>query len=608
MRVLMGRGDWRPGFRIPALRRYAFIGDSHAYGAGVAPDQTLPANAERQMNELLPAWPVEAVNLGVPNYNLWNSWLAFKHGPQVYDGVVLALCCNDADLFNRTYHVNYSEPQQTRWESAHPFGKAVARCFDEIASFSQEGSLPVAIVYYNAHDNQGQLRIGEIIADLCASRGLPFIDTLAHYRDRNFARADLQVSSVDPHPSAMAHEAVGRHLAATLRREGWFGEDDASAIAAAPDRILEAARALVETDRYPPDAALNWALGVLEVKLRVARRMQASGAADDFSAAAAQVTEVLTTASRRWYTINRARVLVQDIAAGGYGVAWSLFRVQEEKLKLEELCFALESGDWNQLTAHLESAPTHQTAPDTWPSDAAGFFEGFSLDLVRLREALDGLHTPPAAAAFGSPQDEAAMLVDLENLARLGDRAEVECTELKASFVRLESIFSEARPALTEAHIAHISSRIGAVLKNVTQGFASVLRLLAAIKQIRDADHAAFTTVEVTISVKAIEGRPICYLGGKVDYSVPNRLPFTSAGTFLPDDSTTLIKLHFPVFYAGRLSLQTFNAEAVNPSIIEVTIVKAELYNGRNQRRSIEAASFYRDQSGRFVSPLVYLS
>src|SRR5947208_7178698 len=195
MRVLMGRCDWRPGFRIPSLRRYAFIGDSHAYGTGVAPDETLPANAEQQMNELLPAWPVEAVNLGVPNYNLWNSWLAFKHGPQVYDGVVLVLCSNDADLFNRTYHVNYAEPQQTRWESEGPFGNAVARCFDEIASFSQEQSLPVAVVYYNAYDNPGQLRIGEIIGDLCASRGLLFIDTFVQYRDRNFARDDLDRKS-----------------------------------------------------------------------------------------------------------------------------------------------------------------------------------------------------------------------------------------------------------------------------------------------------------------------------------------------------------------------------------------------------------------------------
>src|SRR5215469_2178243 len=72
MRLLVGRSNWRPSVRIEGLRRYAFIGDSFAYGTGVAPDQTLPSNAERQMNELMPACPVEAVNFGVAGYNLWN--------------------------------------------------------------------------------------------------------------------------------------------------------------------------------------------------------------------------------------------------------------------------------------------------------------------------------------------------------------------------------------------------------------------------------------------------------------------------------------------------------------------------------------------------------
>src|SRR5580692_7708201 len=187
MRVLQGRGDWRPGFRIESLRRYAFIGDSNAYGFGVAPDQTLPAIAERQMNELWPAWPVEAMNLGVGGYNLWNSWLSFKHGPQVYDAVVLALCANDADLFERSYRLKYAGPQHIRWESTHPFGAAVARCFDDIASFSQASSLPVAVVYYG-HGHRDALQVGEIIGDLCALHGLPYFDTFAICRDRHFER------------------------------------------------------------------------------------------------------------------------------------------------------------------------------------------------------------------------------------------------------------------------------------------------------------------------------------------------------------------------------------------------------------------------------------
>jgi hypothetical protein len=607
MRVLQGRGDWRPGFRIESLRRYAFIGDSSAYGFGVAPDQTLPASAERQMNELLPAWPVEAVNLGVGGYNLWNSWLSFKYGPQVYDGVVLALCSNDADLFERSYRVNYPEPQPTRWDYTHPFGAAVARCFDDIASFSQASSLPVAVVYFG-HGHRDPLRIGEIIGDLCASRRLLYFDAFAICRDRQFERDDLIVSAADSHPSAKVHEGVGRQLAATLRQHGWFGESDASEIGAAPERILASAQAMVETDHYPAEAALNWALVALDAKSRVARRWQASGAEDHFCAAAARASETLNTASRRWHTINRIRALVQGIVIGEYGIAWYLFCEHEEKLKLEELCFALGTGDWNQLTARLlEVVPTQPLAPDSWPSDAARFLDGCSLDLLRFQAALDGLRMLGAPAAMGSRQDEAFVLADLETLARFADRALAECTELKASFLRLENIFRGVRSALPEAQIAHISSLIGGALNSVKENFAFVPRLLAAITHIRDADHASFTTVEVSISVKATDERQRWMVTGQVNYSVPNRLPFRDGG-FLPQGSPSLVRLHFPLFYGGRLSLMVFNPRAaIPPQAIDATIVKVELYNGKNQRRAIDPASFYKDANGRFISPLVFL-
>ena len=50
IRTQMVRRDWWPKQRIPGLRRYAFIGDSNMYGAGVAPDETLPAQAEPHLN------------------------------------------------------------------------------------------------------------------------------------------------------------------------------------------------------------------------------------------------------------------------------------------------------------------------------------------------------------------------------------------------------------------------------------------------------------------------------------------------------------------------------------------------------------------------------
>jgi hypothetical protein len=608
MRVMHGRGDWRPGVRIESLVRYAFIGDSHAYGAGVAPDQTLSANAERQMNELLPAWPVEAVNFGVCGYNLWNSWLAFKDSPQVYDGLVIALCNNDADFFDRTYMVHYSEPHHTRWESTHPFGAAITRCFNEIAQFSQEKSLEVAVVFFSAHSSPGLLRISEIIGGLCSSRNFCFIDTLTHYRDLNFPGSDVYVSPADFHPSAKAHEAIGRYLATTLKRSGWFARHDRSTIEAAPDRILATARAMVTTDNYPPDVALNWALLALKAKSRLASRMEALGAGENFSVAGDRVKQALGAASRRWHMANRMRAFIEATGVSGPGIAAGLFRGETERLRLDELSFALDGGEWPQISARsFEPRPPQESAPAPEPKEAADFFDECTLELKSIRDKLAGLSRLAVPAAVGRPHEEALILADLEILARQADRAQAGCAALRAAFLRIEDSLKNARAGVSEIQAAHISGLIGASLRRVKGDFGFLQRWAAALQQMLDEDHTSFTTVEVTLSAEPIEGKPNCLLVGQVEYRVPHRFPFEDAGNFFPDGSSTLLKLCFPTLYAGRISFLPYVAKSADSSMLKVTLIKVDCYNRKSQRQAVDVTSFYRNKVGRYFSPHIYL-
>ena len=608
MRVLYGRGDWRPGIRIEGLLRYAFIGDSFTYGAGVAPDQTLSANAERQMNELLPAWPVEAVNFGVPGYNLWNSWHAFKDAPQVYNGVVLSLCMNDADLFGRTYNIRYPRPNEPRWEATHPFGRAIVRCFDDIVLFSRERSVPIAVVYFNSHATPRQMQIGEIIGDLCAKRDLCFIDTLVHYRDRNFTREDLVVSPADSHPSAKAHEAIGRHLTITLRRHGWFRDYGGTEIVSAPDRILSAARAMAHADHYPPDAALNWALGALKSKANLARRMEASGAGDGFFAAAERPTMVLTSASRHWHMANRLRAFVQSTAELGGGIAAGLLAGEEERLRLEEICVALTTGEWDQDSAHsLDTKPIPEIAHKVPISDAPGMFDAYDGDLLRIHDAIDGLRSLAAPGAVEWPPGEASILADLQTLARLADRAQTECAALRATLLRIDRAFQEAHQALSEAHASQVSGLIGAALERVKRKFRFEQQWLDALERIQGEDHGTFTSVEVTMIPRREEGGQSWTLSGQVEYSVPHRLPFQDSGTFDPDGSPALVKLSFPLFYAGRLTLWAVNPRAMNFQKAEMTLNKVAIFNRSNRRLSVDPASFLLNANGRLVSPPINL-
>jgi hypothetical protein len=606
MRVRQGRGNWLASSRIDGLLRYAFLGDSHTFGAGVAPDQTLAAHFEKQANETLRGWPVEAVNLGISGYNLWNSWLAFKEAPQVYAGIVLTLCNNDADLFGRTLKIRHSQAYDHRWDGEHPFGKAVVRCFDEIASFSQEQGIPVAVVYSDSARHHA--RVGEIIAGLCIPRGFCLIDTYAHYRERNFSNADLMASSADFHPSAKAHDAIGRHLLITLRRVGWFRKYSDAQIDVAPDRIVAAAVSMVQVDRYPPDAALNWALRTLQAKSRLAHRLQATGSDDKFNAAADRCERTLLTANRRWHLANRLRAFVESIASGVHNLSWMLFCSEEERSKLEEICFALRSGDWDRLAAHsLDAGPQPKVAEGEL-LEMRGFFDRTSQGIQRIYRELQSLTAFATPVAIGSPYDEGQMLADIELLERLTDRLRVECEAARSVSLRIEETLKNASLSLTDAHRMHVSSMVGGSLTQIRRSFDLVGRWTALLEGFRDAEAASFTTIEITICAGPTEGKiPNCLVVMQAESTVPFRLAFSDTGAFWPDGSHFLVKLYVPLFYAGRVLLTAWHPGALNDPVAGFKLVKVEIYNQNDQRCFIAPASFWQDTKGRFISPVVFL-
>ncbi len=609
MRIVVGRGDWRPIRRIDGLRRYAFIGDSTAYGAGVAPDQTLPAYAERQMNELLPGWPVEAVNFGIPGYNIWESWFGFKAAPQVYDGVILVLCSNDADMFDRSFRIAYPDYAQQRWESNHPFGAAVARCFDEIAAFSRTSAVPVAICYYNGWRAAGQIRIGEIIGDLCAERGFPFVDSLTHYEDRSIPMPDRFVSEVDRHPSAIAHEAIGRHLAATLRRQGWFGRYETSEIGAAPSRIIATAQAMAETDGYPLDVAILWGLRALSAKSRVARRMVVTPDGDfGFNAAAEAASEALHRAKRQWQTAGRARAYVAELASDQPGVTARLRRAEDARLTLDELGFALATDDRERLTACLlDVAPSGPADLQTLLAERQAFFDSCQASLLDVRAELDALrdHAPPAALpAF--PGD-LSLPANLNVISRLVDTAVAQCAALSVTFTEVERAFNLARAESSASHMAHMGHLIGSAMHHAQSTLGFIREWPDVIRALGIETDAEFTTVEVTIQTGPLPDVPVGILTGKVAYDTPLRLPLINGRYYRTDGSREVVVLRFPTFYAGRISFWSNTPMSGNFAQVEHTVLKVEAYNDKDRRVIVEGAALRQNRGSPTETPLIRL-
>jgi hypothetical protein len=584
------------------------------YGHGVTPDQTLPAVAERQMNACS-AHPIEAVNLGISGNNLWNSWLDFKVMPQIYDGLVITLCSNDMELFGRTYNVQYQVPRSPAWERTHPCGEAVASCFEDISAFSRELSLPIAVCYYNTFEGWSPVRIAEIIHDLCAGHGFTFIDSLVRVRELKLSRDELRVGESDEHPSARVHEAVGRYLVPILQRQGWFNSLPATTISTTVSSIVSAARAMIGIDHYPPEIAQHWALRTLEMKLLRARRLDAS-AVEDYSApimprAATEGAEV----NRYWHISQRLRTFICRLSTleQGRAWAWNLCEAEEEKVRLEELSFALGTGNWRRLAKDLRITALPQNALDgalnhNWPSEASEFLDKSITDLRRSCEALVTMCSLPASAEMGHSAETAMVSADLDTLSRLTDRVIGECYRLKEAFAKIERLIVGLRPdKAADDEIDYVSSLVSTALRQTKQRLSFVHEWPNKIEQVYDSRYATFTTIDVTIRGIALEGKAVYLITAQADYFVPNRLPVRDTGNFFSDGSCKFVTLCIPLFYSGRLFF------SVKPSLasdqpVEVDLIKVEVHNLPGQCQIISPQHFSRDEYDRFVSPIIYLS
>jgi lysophospholipase L1-like esterase len=614
VRILSGRGYWLPRSRIPHLRRLAFLGDSFVYGQGVAPDETLPACAERQLNEMATGWPIEAVNLGVYGYNLWNAWQSFRNAPQVYDAVVLTLCTNDAELFGRSYRVTYGPGLSgPLWQPTHRYRESIIACFDDIAAFRRSSNLPVAVCFYSVWpglplaEQAGNRHISKLVADLCAARGIAYVDFFAHFTERNLSPDALVVSEADHHPSKMAHDAAARYLALSLRQLGWFERMGAATFGRVADRIQLAAQDLVGRDSYPSDIALRWATGALEGKRRAAKRMQSASEAADFASRADRVAAALESARALWHGAQRAAAVGEE-ARGAWGYNWSLWRIDEEMLKVEELCATIGKVELNGLIPEQDSTPT-SSEDGTVP----GLFGSTCLALGRVCAALEAARTARGSmrqatmeSSLQSPEEVGRSTSDLADIDALSDRAENAAYALLRMLERHGASTAEAAGRLPQAEHRRLLGLLQSSLESALQGLESVEKKLASVTA-PPAPAFDYSLIEATLAVEVVEGRHPCRVEVLASYLTPRRLALRDHRYILPRGSPVVVSLRLPVIYAGYLLL-SFDSPGATGGRAAVDLVKVEIRNSTAERRSLDRTAFTRQANGSLVSRIFYMA
>jgi hypothetical protein len=595
------RGDWWPATRIEGVRRYAFIGDSTMYGAGVAPDETLPFFAERFLNEAQPGWPVEAINHGVSGYNIWNSWLGFKASPQVYDGVVLALCDNDAEMFSWTFELHLPDERYTTWEPSHPFGQALAACFDDIAAFCRQAALPAAVIVCNPYASTEDRRTAQIIGELCAARGLLCFDTFRLFTEHKYAPEAVRVSRVDGHPSALAHKTTARHLVKEMARLGWFRGFDGRQIGPAPERILAATHNMMDDEDYPPDAAHGWALRTLQVKTLVAGRLAATGNDDGFAEAAAHTRAQLESACLRWHAAQRAQACLQAGAAVQNGLGRTLQTLQMARLRLEELGFALDTPDAVPALALLCRCLAPASVDfDASMAQAPAMFAHFHNEFRRIQAGLDAL------------QERVGMLASLQRLSQHTTAFTREAAALDAALAHTVTLYRARRTTVPDTQQRHIAALLADDLGNIKTQMGEALKQIARAESIAEPRIGTFTTIEATLTTpdrgdgKTAKPWMTPWMSLYAEYTVPHRLGFLTSCPFDADEQPVALRFHVPLLYAGRLTLRLRPPPGTKMAE-NFELLSIELVNNPGPRQAIAVSSFHKNEQDHLVSPPIFM-
>jgi lysophospholipase L1-like esterase len=600
MRVVAGRGYWLPHARIGGIARLAFIGDSYVFGQGVGLDETLPARTEHHLNQVSDTVPVEAANLGVCGYNFWNSWLSFRRLAQVYDGVILTLCCNDAQLFGRTYDAIYSSDPTALWLAEHPVNAALESGFDAIAEFVSETQANLAVCYFNVMGDRPYAeqrwsgRIAEAIGKRCAARNIAFIDMHAHFVERNFPAETSVVSEADYHPSAMAHDAAARHVAARVKEMGWLARSELSQ--AAPT-VADGMNALVTGDSYPPDAALRWGEATLSAKLQAARRLEAlSGDSGTSDALEAERNETKRTAAL-WQRGMRISALLQRALSGSEGIAPHLSaQIDEQMLRLDEVAFVSERA--GQLISLVPSPmPVADVDLNEALSRAQAQLAALAREIASEWEALDLFQTGLARSWLAATEDAVRFETDRAGLARLLDRLDEKIAEFQRTLERVG-------PRLLSRDWTEAGALRAQLAAEIEAGARGAVAAREKLRVIGWADQPPWTTVSVEVSAPRVEGRHPCALEVMVSSTAPYRLPLLLRQNFLPDGERWMLRFAFPAFCAGRIVVVPRMPDPL--ANLEPEVGEVEIACGP-ARCKIERGMLTRDETGRLVSPPVFV-
>lgn len=321
------------------MARVACIGDSMLYGFGGPGRHSFPHHLFRVLNAAYPEKLIFTDNFGQTSGNLWNSWPLLKAlaTSRRFDAVVFSMCHNDLELFSSN-GVSFDNDRLKTFMEGSPTWAAGSDMFAEIASWCDERSIDVLIIFYTFHP--GDRAMIDRVAARCSELNLPFVDVLDFFqRETALTVATYAVSEFDGHPSNMAHELAARRVAREFIKCQFLAAA-ASAVGNVEARMVTAIRSMIDQG-MASDIVLQWAFEVSEVKEIRLRRQVGNSTSPSRSAEwgtfAGSVKQMLTA----WRNSLRRQVREQTIFGVAMGEANYLPNLAGHRRNFEELLYVL---------------------------------------------------------------------------------------------------------------------------------------------------------------------------------------------------------------------------------------------------------------------------
>ena len=239
----------------PDLFRVAVVGDSFAFGFGVAAEQTFAAVLTRELRRSgLPGWRYEVLNFGVGGYSSRDEALVLQHRvlPLHPDVVIVAYALNDPEIEPiQPLHAYYATTHwwqhlhlarliaATRWQhKLDRFGdgdyyqylhaeprswQSVIDAFAEMSRATRETRTPLILAIltggrHNDWKHYPYRALHEQIGTAAAEQHMTVADTLPFMS--RFAPQVTRISRHDDHFSPKGHMVVARALYLSLAKLG----------------------------------------------------------------------------------------------------------------------------------------------------------------------------------------------------------------------------------------------------------------------------------------------------------------------------------------------------------------------------------------------------